>query len=62
MFSEGHTMKEIDDMSYWDTRDYAEYVSDSQDSGKGRMKQLKPSQLKMIEERKIRDAKERRKK
>ena len=63
MFSEGHTMDEIDDICYWDTCDYAEYISESRprQHGESRMKQLKPTQLKMIEERKAQTIRENKK-
>lgn len=47
-------MSEIDDMSYWDLIGVSKYQtqSDRKQSGQTTYKELKPSQKRMIEERK----------
>jgi hypothetical protein len=51
---------EIDDLCYWDLSDYGEFLSNSRprEPGEVRMKQLQPTQKKMIAERKLRTEKE----
>ena len=53
-FAMGHTMSEIDDMSYWDLIGVSKYKAQNRptESGETRYKELKPSQKQMIEERK----------
>ena len=53
----GHSMDEIDDMSYWDLIEVSKYQNQNSPKGSGQTtyKQLKPSQKKMIEDRKERE-------
>ena len=58
-FTKGHNMNEIDDMSYWDLIEVSKYQSrsDRKQSGQTTYKELKPSQKRMIEERKAKEKK-----
>jgi len=52
-------MNEIDNMSYWDLIEVSKYQSHNnrKESGKTTYKELKPSQKKMIQERKEKENK-----
>lgn len=56
-FTHGHSMDEIDDMSYWDLIEVSKYQNQNAPKGSGQTtyKELKPSQKKMIKERKERE-------
>jgi hypothetical protein len=60
LFDNGHRMHEIDELSYWDLTEYSEFLYNNRpkEHGEARMKQLLPTQKKMIEERKIRTQRE----
>lgn len=60
MFSEGHTMEEINDLCYWHVKGYADFQAERNENSKDgpHGKQLKPSQQKMIEERKEQEKRE----
>jgi len=53
-FTRGHTMNEIDEMSYWDLIEISKYqnYNERKRSGQTTYKELKPSQRTMIEKRK----------
>jgi hypothetical protein len=52
MFSEGHSMEEIDNLSYWDLQDYADFLRDTQPKQQGHTYSIKPAQQRMIDEHK----------